>query len=132
MGRRKCDRHRPHRLTESVDADDPHVALIRLVLGGVTDALYNPTVGEFYTAGGPSRPQGAPKGSWISSHHGSTRVFAEISKQTVKTWNANTGPGCHLGAVAGGIAIWYLCWRNSRKPLHKTPQGRVIEIHRDP
>lgn len=31
--------------------------------GGVTDALYNPTVGEFYT----------------------------ISKQTVKTWNANTG-----------------------------------------
>ncbi|CAK9016600.1 unnamed protein product [Durusdinium trenchii] len=31
--------------------------------GGVTDALYNPTVGEFYT----------------------------VSKQTVKTWNANTG-----------------------------------------
>lgn len=31
--------------------------------GGVTDALYNPRVGEFYT----------------------------ISKQTVKTWNANTG-----------------------------------------
>lgn len=92
MGRRKCDRYRPHQLTLCVGGADCGRCCCRFVSGGVTDALYNPTVGEFYTAGAPrDRAQGCPGQQFLRIFHGPIRVLPEISKQTVKTWNANTG-----------------------------------------